>query len=1169
MPARAARRALVAASAALLVVVGLLGSVPASAALTAPAGLTPDRSILQTHPVLTWRAVPGATTYEVQVGTDPQLASRLWSTTTAATRVSPPVHVPTGQVWWRVRARGSAGTSPWTTVGFERADVPGPVPVGDSAVRTFRPPADPARLSWGVVGGATQYTLQVSTDPEFVDPARITTYTTRSTSYVLPAPQLATTYHWRVRADLDRRVVTAWSPVRSYRMAALERPVLIGPGDLTADAPSDPDAVTDVVLDWEPVPGARAYDVQVSTDRNFAAATREVDATGVRGTRYSPAVTLRNDQYWWRVRPVDTFGNVVDWDAVDVWTFRRHWPDQPRLEHPADGAVVGDPFFFQWTPVRHASEYVVEMSLNRSFEPVQNVRRCLTTHTTFAPTRWRSNLEECWPQAGGTYFWRVYAVDQPRAGTLTQHFLSGAITDRISAEVRSFTYEPERATPLAPAPGETLEVPVLRWTPVAGAARYRVTITPVGGGSATTITTSALATVPRARLSPGTYRWQVQTVGEDDRVGTGLLAGSQPRFTVAPAAAATGTTPEPLATDEPATTRFPLLQWTPVAEADRYRVQIRRQGTSTYTALTGTPFGYPAGSDDGTTWIAPGSYEWRVEALKGATHLADSVSLGSFTILPPDPTADHRVAVTGLATGVADTRCERRLDGPVDQRICGDLPDTPVLRWDEQPEAGFYKVYLSRDRELTAILKDYPVTVHQSMYVPTDLLPDSQAGSAYFWHVQPCTSGGQCAPLRHAEHAFNKRSYPVAPTEGGVPVDGLTAGSAGPAIADDVTLSWTDYLETVTPLTDHLTGVPGRTEARQYRVQVSTDPNFQSTLETAVVDQTTYTSPGRTYPEGPVYWRVQAIDGSRNDLAWSAPWTFTKRSPVPVPLALDTGVLASTGALDWSPLAFAASYDIEVYRADDVIGLPANRVYAGTSRQAAVSLPAPLPTGTTYRWRVRRVDADGRKGEWSPLTATAAAFRSAGAAPTLLAPGGGGRLPSVGAAFAWSPVTGASAYRFEREATGSRSTETAVTVGTTWVPTRAITHGTHRWRVSALDAAGNTLGSAPWRSFAVDAAGPVATLTAPGKRVRARTTMKVRFDEPVRGVSASTVVLTATGRRAPLRAKVSLDRTRRTVTVRPRAALRPGVTYTLTVRAGIRDDAGNPARETRWRIRRS
>ena len=141
------------------------------------------------------------------------------------------------------------------------------------------------------------------------------------------------------------------------------------------------------------------------------------------------------------------------------------------------------------------------------------------------------------------------------------------------------------------------------------------------------------------------------------------------------------------------------------------------------------------------------------------------------------------------------------------------------------------------------------------MWSRTAALPDSQAGSAYFWTVQPCKTETVCTPLAHATHAFNKMSNQVE----------LLAPADGATVQDDVSLSWEDFLATQASAdtSDTVLTTPARTEALSYRVQTATDPNFQSIIETTVVDQTTFTSYATTYPEGPVYWRVQAIDGSR------------------------------------------------------------------------------------------------------------------------------------------------------------------------------------------------------------------------------------------------------------------------------------------------------------------
>ena len=109
-------------------------------------------------------------------------------------------------------------------------------------------------------------------------------------------------------------------------------------------------------------------------------------------------------------------------------------------------------------------------------------------------------------------------------------------------------------------------------------------------------------------------------------------------------------------------------------------------------------------------------------------------------------------------------------------------------------------------------------------------------------------------------------------------------------------------------------------EARSYKIEVSTVADFASIFDTATVDQTTYTPFDKTYPEGPLYWRVQAIDGSGNTLTKSPARLVNKASPA---LSLTFPGNGSTQAgvpyFQWNPQAFAATYLIEVYKNGDML----------------------------------------------------------------------------------------------------------------------------------------------------------------------------------------------------------------------------------------------------------
>ena len=140
---------------------------------------------------------------------------------------------------------------------------------------------------------------------------------------------------------------------------------------------------------------------------------------------------------------------------------------------------------------------------------------------------------------------------------------------------------------------------------------------------------------------------------------------------------------------------------------------------------------------------------------------------------------------------------------------------------------------------------------------------DNQAGQSYYWHIRPCRTQYNCGPdpvsqTDVAQGTFKKRSPQV---------QGLT--STSPA-GNEITFSWTDYWSTNQEQPWLQTGELPNQSAKQYRVEVDDDASFAGTLiDSRLVDQTTYTATDRLYPEGTLYWRVQAVDSDDNGLAWS------------------------------------------------------------------------------------------------------------------------------------------------------------------------------------------------------------------------------------------------------------------------------------------------------------
>ena len=93
----------------------------------------------------------------------------------------------------------------------------------------------------------------------------------------------------------------------------------------------------------------------------------------------------------------------------------------------------------------------------------------------------------------------------------------------------------------------------------------------------------------------------------------------------------------------------------------------------------------------------------------------------------------------------------------------------------------------------------------------------------------------------------------------------------------------------------------------------------------------------------------------------------------------------------------------------------------------------------------------------------------------MVAPANAATVSAKTLLFTWTGVTGAVQYRFEVAATCSFSplTSSQVTVMTAWAPITAYANGSYCWRrVTALDAAGNTISTSSTRTFTIGTTPP-------------------------------------------------------------------------------------------------
>ncbi len=982
-----------------------------------PMNLTPSGTAVSGNVTLAWDPVVGAVSYQLQMSAFADFGTKLYDITTANTTFTPYNQVPVGTIYWRVRARNSTSEySNYTETNFNNS-LSGPTTSAPSEGEILDFPSEPPTFSWTTLPTAVSYRLEVDNAPDFVGASYYITYTN---TFTLLNPQVpGQTYYWRVRGASGNNgggVLSDWSDTSSYDYTWSSAPSILSPANT-----NPPATVTDIEMVWGSVLGADRYELEVSKNIDFSG-TMEIDLLTY-STRFAPLATLDNGSYFWRVRARDYDGNLGPWSVTGVFT--REWSPAPTLTAPSDGAVEPEPMRFSWSAVDHASRYEIQVAESAlDFTPNYS-KKCYTTHTSIMPYTGPSGCTAVFNSFAGDYgfeyVWRVRGIDET-TGVL-------GIWSPVWTTSRSLD-NPNPAT-YSPAHDAIVSVPTLSWGAVPNVDDYTVRVYKSDGFTlATQVTTSQTSWTPTSRLAPadGPFRWYVISVEEGH---PGVIPASFTWSTfnlVDPIGTAS---PEPLTPTYNATSpTMPSMSWTAVTGADNYDIYLGNAGTGIFGA---TPWkaNLPHNAYTHPDNLGLGSYDYFVVAQNGSTPLA-SGAVNRFTL--------SEAAQLGPLDRLAPAHCPPAA-------ACSELTSTPRFDWTPIPGATKYYVYLAYDVNFTNIFRTY--VSGQSSFIPNEELPDNDAGQAYYWHVRGwcgnryCSYDPQGATPAAPSSAFQKRSAPVLLTS---PVDAAT-------VANQVRFEWQDYLATN----------PSDIEAERYRIQVSTVPSFSTIIDDRYVDQTYYTAYLKTYPEGPLYWKVRAVDGSGNQLTWSDTRSLVKSSPAPALLTPANN--ASSGflpTLRWSPQPFASAYVIEVAKNADVNFSSGNRKVLVTTAFAEHTPTVNLPVGS-YAWRVRREDGESRDGPWS----AARVFTITGAAPTLLNPPNGATLTDDNVAFSWTAVPGAASYRFQRSTTINflSLTENRSTVMTSWAPTSTIATGTWYWRVIALNSDGVEMGTSAVRSF--------------------------------------------------------------------------------------------------------
>jgi hypothetical protein len=858
---------------------------------------------------------------------------------------------------------------------------------------------------------------------------------------------------------------------------SLAAPTLTGPANgATTDAPP--------LFTWSAVSGADHYAFQLGGSTGFNPPQVSVST---KNARVALTSAIPNGTYTWRVAAVTAAGVQGPWSATR--SFTQDWADVAQPQSPADGATLTypEPLLLNWTAVAGAQEYQLAVS---SSDPNQGANEISGFPVTTAASAYSipSRLSD------GQYWWQVTPVDaEGDLGTPSDWF--------------SFTWSWPNDTTLTLNdldPSSQVFDPQFSWTPIAGAAYYKVDVNtdpnfPSGSSVCCDGYTVATSLTPTTLLPAAqNYYWRVTPYDSSLHAGEPTIYtdgnGSPKTFTTtydAGLGAVTGLNMvdpqgDPITwVSSGINTDDPIVTWSPVPGAASYEVEVALYTNSacdwsskpwdvTTVTTSWTPLGTGHGlanpwpnpqsvATDSNPLIQNDSYCVRVRAQRN-TDTANHVVSGTPTDIGDD--THPTFTFTGYAAGSAcSPSCTSGYLGTGDYL----LPQTgqvtsgmPLFTWNPIAGVQSYYVVVATDASFQNVV-DYAFTQTPAYAPRTGFQVTDYPDSTYYWAVLPATGFDGTGVVARPDYAptetFQKQSD--APT--------LSAPADNSTITTWPVFQWSP--------------VDG---ALVYHIQVATDANFSNLVDNTTVDETSYTA-ASTYPANQkLYWRVQAEAKSSSQpigLAWSAVGHFTKTLPVPSFTSPTVFTNPTTGdsipVWQWNPVAGAVSYDA-------VLVCPSGMSCSDANGIDTTAVAMTHSTGTKpFSWKVRANFPTVQNG--SPSTPVSGAYTASQPYQrTIAAPGGlvtsSGGLHNF--SMSWNPKAGAKQYRFEVSTTQavnpdgsfSNTFEQITTDTTSAAPTMQYTYGTYQnggtlyWHVAAVDADGN-----------VGAYSAVQTLTLPMK----------------------------------------------------------------------------------------
>lgn len=375
-------------------------------------------------------------------------------------------------------SRVGEGTS-WVTYAPSNSTIP--TPISPSGTIYLKYPT----FTWTKVANATSYNVQVYTangrvTNKIVYPSACGT--TQCSAVIGPLPYVSQ-YFWKVNA-----YVGGWQPWSADKYFTRLDPIP------TLVWPSGTVTVIDPLFQWNPIPGATNYNIELYNSSGLFT-YKTVTTTACNSTICSTRLSnnLPTGNYYWRVK-VYIEGS---WSAFSAFKYFTRIMPAPTPIAPS-GTIYQKYPTFTWTKIANATSYNVQVwtANGRVTNRIVYPSACGTTQCSavIGPLQYVSQ-----------YFWRVNAY----AGGWGSWSMD-----------KYFTRLDPIPTLVWPSGAITIPNPYFQWRPLTGATSYNIELYNINGLYSTMTVSSGNcnSTVCSVKLSDflplGNYYWRVKSFTE-------------------------------------------------------------------------------------------------------------------------------------------------------------------------------------------------------------------------------------------------------------------------------------------------------------------------------------------------------------------------------------------------------------------------------------------------------------------------------------------------------------------------------------------------------------------------------------------------------------------------------------------------------------------------------